>query len=1366
MSKAMKTYTFYTGIQDEGMVKDGPHPQPADQYSLLLQGYAKSISSESESSEQSGQSYSYRVIQKNGQRNMLLLEERTEIEDGRERHYFYDYNLNFQRTDIYFALYELTEGSKNVDTLFYDRFEIAYLSSSADPDIAKKAANYAPGLVEYESKVIQNGKTSNTEYVYSKKYEYNMQTDQMGNPRFFYTGTKKEGTPTTASWIQDEVVWYKKNGDGRPLYTGKSIDPEFEGNGKITAYQYVKGTLLPTAVFNGMIPTIGQKPTCRYLHFENYLDEPIPVTVSAEGKLTSFYFTMDNVSLIDTGFLANRCLRTKTETALMVTNQFGILPNKKYAFSCWVREPGSTWKYIHTICENLESQKIVFTFQPNQDICHIILREISCDVRINVYDPETTALMASFDGNGTPKRIVRDRLIRELYTYQQEMRKDNQKLAPTEKVAIPPINIVGNSRFGGYNLEKQSTENTRLFNSVFKLEFPQCGKLLPSSGGVYGNLKTTTIFASGAWLTSNQVIVVKKGDDTFKIQLSQTNARLYINDLIVAASDPYISDQSAWVMFMIGSFTGLMVNGKLIISHINTQEVKINELRTGEGLAGYGSAATDILVCDCVLADVSYFDYAGNMIQSQRLREGRALLSQNFYDRRGNLVLETAPAFYPLDTKKLKTEDKPFAYRKAFASMDFSKVGEGGMTGEITDFFNSKEGSAYCELDQDSKWPFTYWSYEYADTNRLVKTRSIGAFGSFLTQKEEFSSSQSNVFEDYTCQYPAQSANSFTQYQKDAVNRSVSANSMFYTEGHPIASRKVSKGGPQNQDTRTLTYNYDVKNHTFYKNTYLNDELDIATVMEQNSYFNRFCTVHTEDAGSYLIFYDVNGNERLSRNVNDTPFKYACYDQHNRLVECGLFTPETMEANYVYVVKVNRPAFPNGERGTIKPRYRFTYDATNDGELYQNSGRLLMIECLDERAKIINTYDYLGNVTHVKYQISNGALSSQPITFDTDYVYHCNGKIKSMSNDEVEVLYAYNEFGEAAFLSIRDKHTNQSSIALSDANYDVFGNLCSYHQLYDFEVVRKWTMYNHLIYSGPSDQRGALQKRYLGHWNPDSLISLEYFDPTSQTVSQTFEYTTTGELASSSYQKGSEKKSLSMNYDKRGNLKEFNLYDKRLSFEYGSNSDQVNVIRDKITAATVASFQYGAYGCMTDYMMQNSFTCTPDQYYNTKMKEIKSTNLVVSMGYDCHGNLLIESKNNKDGRTFGYNPDGRLDYHFTANVGNTYFLYCGDLLVGQYSYHDNRLTGLVYDDQGTLLVEKGETVHFCNPLNMVFGDPTPFKGRNIAFIYKGLYYLESLDAYEDDGGLYFYQYGITSAPDNGEDVAFYTPYRRFGNCPL
>lgn len=1392
----MIQYKFHTGLFDEGTVKDGNTSKPAKKFSLLLQGQLHERITKQPETESgippftgkngSGLEYMYLAASTLGPRRILLPDTIISYEEDSEIRSAYTYNSLLQSSGITRKQYHLTPGTKKINLMQTVTQNTNYYWEQNPTGPGR----FAPALIDTESEDISQTKNNASiqQYIYKKRYTYGMNVKETGENRFYYSSTEKGDGLDFHKWTYENKVTRLSDSTGR-IAASEAMRPNAATPGEVTKYQYAANTNLVVAALEGMILTNDKKETAHYLHFENYVEEPNDIVISADHNMTSRYFLMNNVELADHCFLGSRCLRVTGNSNLKITDNFGIRidPGRSYLFSCYRKEnEDSPWKYFEKECPSntLNQNKLVHIFIAGQQLCHIMLRETECNAQINVYDPETMLPFGTIDNFGVPTIYRYDKLNRLQLAYSGKISKSQASELYYDisgKAAIHSINFTGYSRFNGFNCSRETTAKTTAFNSGTTFMFPEEGVLLSRSGGKLGGLTTNTMFASGLWLTSEQTILIKKQTYTYKVTMANNTASLSLNNIVMQKSENYLADKSSWAVFVIGSYIGLIVNGKIILSYVHTVDSTITEILTGSSAAVDSTVSlfNDVLVTTKVLLETSYFDDCGNLLQSQLLRNGRALLRQTFYDRRGNAVLKTAPAYYPTEGKKLAKGDKPLAYRSDFAKMDFSAMETGGMTGEIIEFFNSPEGQKYCEAVNDKKWPYTKVTYEVSATNRMEATQFIGEYGRKQTDLSMYHGAETFFnFNDFSLDGSTNYSenllhftNTENQYEMK-TNQLFCANNMRYAE-RMLGTAKIGTGALTSSKRTYISASgiINTSSHiAFYTSYYLNDNLSTTQMEEKIFAAGRKKVLSSPNSGIRTVYYDSIGNERLQKNSAKNRWLYAHYDVHGRILESGLLTPSATDLDETFEEKVNNPLFPTAEDGAITITYSFTYDNKNTDLSDFCWGRLTSVRNAREKSITKYKYDYLGRISSYTFMPKPSLMMEQALT----YTFDCMGNIKEVNYpkntlmQKFTLLYSYNDYAQVQKIELK-KDPNALITVLNNAQYDLFDQLASYTQLNDFNIVRKWSIEGHLIYAGPVDSFNAPVKHYLGHWNPDALVSMDYTPSNKPKITKKLEYAASGALAKTYYTKDNVTHTRELEYDGSGNLTSLKSDQETMVLAY--ERDRLKKVT-KAAGTLVSTLDYKDDGFLSNCTFgDESYALIRDDFYDNKVKRITNNSPSTRtnyLAYDHLGNLLSETYQKLLYKFYIYGSDNQLAYQ-SANTDsfgmNTIYIYCSDILVAQYHLKTEVVENLVYDDRNTLLCAKDTVLHEGNSLEMLFGDPAPaLKGLNITFHYAGMYYMEHFDVHEDDGQIYFYQYGITSTPNLKE--RYHTPYRKFGNNPL
>lgn len=1385
--KRLKRYDFYTGLLDPGNVKDGTSTEPADHYSALFQGYPRTSYTKAAGTDFSvppfedksgcGEVFSYVIKKAPGTQRVLLLDSVAKHEDDSYFQIRYTYNQLLQLSDANHSQYNYSGPKElNFENVITEHTSYSWEDPAGlDPE---SLAN-APGLVsEKKSVMYQAQEPAITQNLFRKLLVLGERNGETGVKRYYYTGEKKGDGLDYEKLKVEEQITYSSRMDGR-IARREETRPNDTTPGHTIKYQYCANTSEITAGFDGMVLTSDQKETAHYLHFENYLDEAVSI---ANSTMSSRFFTMDNVELADDGFLAERCLRATGSSDLSITAEFGVRsdPGRYYIFSCYRKENAdSPWRYFQKAClsATLAAGKKVHTFKKGQLLCHIMVREEECLGSVRVYHPDTMLPIGSIDNYGVPTFLWYDKIGRPLVEFQGQLAKSADHEACydlTGKAAISPITINGYSRFNGFNCHRGPAPDKTPLNSTIQFSFPDEGTILPPSGAKLSGLQTVTLFAAGRWMNSEQTITVKAGMFTLKLVMSGSKAKLYSDNVVVQTSDAYLADQSLWALILIGNFVGLVVNGKVILSYVHRLQSYIKEVSTGSGTAANhnSSLSEAIIVAPKVLSGMTYFDYLGNAIQTQMLRYGRLVLTQKFYDRKGNSVLETVPAIYPLENEELATKDHVLAYRPDFAKMDFSVGDHRGMTGEIMDFYNSTEGSSYCESPDDKKWPFVMSTYEENAVNRLVNTRQLGSFGSKQRESKVFHDTETyKMFNDFLMNDSINFSVYKKSYEGSQSKYSMDTYSLFDSNRQVFVTRSTGKASDAS-DTVTFLFESGLKkngNHTIFhtENAYGYGESKFPNINESLWAAGRKHSIQSPNNKERNTYYDSIGNVRLFHDTGKDSWQYMRYDSHSRITEAGLLHPtDSTRLDAEFEEKVNDPLFPTVADGTITATYRFYYDKNGDkvdDHLHDGfcPGRLTRTEHIEEGLIQKYAYDYLGRT--IEYTLCSKAAEDQKLT----YSLNCLGNPLTITYPEnYTVTYEYNHYGQPSGIVIR-KPDQASETVMESTAYNVFDQLCDYSRG-SLRIFREWSLYSHLRYAGPTHKAGLPMKEYLNHYDQDALDRIYYNNDKGGVDSMDLSYSPLGDIADAALSVGGVTNKKSHTFDSHGNLSLYTDHQEMLLFT--NHGDQMVNVKDS-AQKTVAELTYDLSGNITHITSERlgDYFLAADDFYPQKTKSILKGGDISILAYDSMGRLI--AKNNfQGGRQFyGYGMADQLAFQSTddnINGKKVIYIYLGDLLVAQYDIKNNKITDLVYDDSNTLLYAHNGQEYKVNFLKMVFGEPTFPKNLGLTFLYDGMHYLEDLDVYEEDGRLYFYQFGITSSPMLDHAHKMFTPYRKAGNRPL
>lgn len=1397
----IKKYKFYTGLFDNGEITVNAEKKPAQDYSNLLQGYPMaSITKESDNDPSvpphsdkkgNGEELFYKLVIAPGGRPVVICQTVNKYEDDSSYSIEYKYNNRLQLSYTVYTKYNYSPTTLAIDTPYHISEHITYLCDTYESGPDYEDLKYSPGLISLKTGYMYKDNDDTLEqYLYKLGYSFNVRIGKTGVRRYFLDGTRKGDGLNSEKIINDQRTTYsiKDNGQINKLEETRAKEST---PGNTIKYLHAAHTSLIVAEFNGMVNTSEQKETAHYLHFEDYLNEVSPVTVSASHEMTSQFFTMTNVEFVDDGFMAKRCLRVRGDSRLSITNDFGIrnTPGRHYIFSCYRKENAdSPWKYFQRTIDaaSLASDKRVHGFTIGQYLCHITLREEECTVSINVYDPLTMLPTGRIDNYGVPVLINYDRLNRPQMEYTLKLVRQPVKeeyYQVTGDVAVSPLTINGYARFNGYNCERGTVSSSvKHMNITTQFSFPEEGQLIHRSGSKLTGLNSNTLFVAGQWMDSEQIVTIKKTSFTMKIKMSQSRALLFVDDIIKVTSIPILPDQSLWVLFVIGTYTGLIVNGRLIISYVCSSEANVTELSTGSGTSNYASALPgEILVTKKFLCGVSFFDYGGRLIQTQMLRDGRCVLTQKFYDRRGNLVLDTSPAYYPPDGRKLTQYDTVFSYRMDFAKMDFSLKYQGGMSGEIMNFYSSEEGHKYCDTRDDQNWPFVMSTYENSASNRLISNHYMGLIGRRLTDDMDYHNLESyDPFKfinfNNTVNFSANNKRYHNPKSGDEVT--LDTYKLFDSNGQLFAKQLRGKSkGYDLENTHIYVSGLTKKsNHVvFFKECYEKEHFNANREPHFAEYeyaSTRKRSVTSANLGTRNVFYDSIGNERLFHNPIDNKWKYMRYDVHSRITEAGILVPNDNNLDETFADKVNDPWFPTEADGTITPYYRYHYDKNSGSDTFHLHdgfllGRLAYVEDLTSNIVTGYAYDYLGNTC--EYTFKKGDDVSRKLS----YVFDCLGNPKTITYPQNYIVtYVYNDYGQPKNISIKKNGNNTQVNLLSEARYDLFDNLSAYKDSNGTQVVREWTAQGHLTYAGPENRTGVPIKQYSDFWDPDVLTSVQYKDG-DKTYTKKLSYMPYGELADVTYVDDSDSLHYYLKYDSRGNLTEFKTDQTYTIWYYKDLLRGVQFLLDDKFADYITVY-YDNYGNLRNYYSWfrngNNYDLVTDDFFQEKVYSVrKNFDTEHYLYFDHEGNLLCRNSDH-DCQLYGYGSHGQLAYlapDLNKDGLNMIHIYCHDLLIAQYDINKNKSINLVYDNYNSLILANDGTQHITMHPKMLFGEPDDsIKNMGVTFQYAGMHYIEELDLYEDNGHFYFYHIGITSSPNLEEESKIYTAFRKFGNRPL
>lgn len=1300
----------------------------------------------------------------------------TYLDDCKETTAF-TYNSRFQIKKSSYTNYALNHAQKSfILQQAVDR-ETEYLWESSQP-AAEIAKDTAVGLISQTSEKTTQGDVSR----YSNKTRKTYQTRGgiTDATRIYYVKTEKMDGLNGDKWTQS----YNINAlcdFGQPYMDQGVYTPEMSVP-LTNKYLYAGNTYLHIADFSNIhvnSQTGGQ--SAHYLGFESYQDYSI-----SNETLNNVYFTAAHVELIDTSFIGSHSLRFKQAGQLKITATFNAIDDTDYVFSCWRRlSNNDAWRYFTKIIPGtqLKENKIIHNFNAGHDICHIMLREVNTTAQVLIYDPQTFRLKVTMNNNGIPTIMVYDRLERQQFSYTPELIRDTSSntenyFKTTGNMALSPFTLTGYARFQGFNCEKTITENSGLFNSALNAVFPEKAVTIPPSGGSITGLNTKTLFAAGAWLTSEQTLTITRAQDTkIELLLQGQTASLRVGDQTVATSEKYVADQSAWSIFISGKIVTVFINGKLLLSYVLTASSTINSVSTStaQNIAASAIEFNNILIAAKVDLTMSYFDYAGNLIQTQKIRDDRILLSQNFYDRHGNLAVSTMPGFYPLLTSSIKTTDRPFAFRDQFALMDFSsEVPRGTLSGELANFFNSAEGREYCELDNDYKWPYTCHTHENNTVNRLVSTIEPGEFGSRMQESNLYH--DSDTYQNYAAQFGSiqneDYSSNIRQYVYPNITEKLTSSQINDISGNRYGTQILGyKNKNNNEETIKQTIDTELGVFVSDKTTSLSSysryyEINDTTfTMERSlSTANRLRYSNSPDSGLRGILCDSLGNDRLSISNGDTKFKYTKYDILGRTVESG--TVVLTGSLKDYIDKVNNPSFPTSSDGTLTPYYRCFYNTFNNTLVDFGMAKLCSVENISSGVTTSYQYDYLGRTVSVK----NSTASKNSTT---TYEYNIAGKpvkIVYPVSFGYQTEYTYDGVGNISSIILKKTDGSKSYSLLSQAKYDIFDSLHIYINAQNQEVFNKRTMYGHLTEIGDNSTVPEVKKYYCSHVNPD-LPNQVISDNENSTQITTLGYDALQRLISFEIENNTGVTSSSYTYDIKGNLTSSSTGGATSTFTYSGN--RLTSVKNS-TGTTIATMSYAQDGLLSSFTKaQESYTLTRDDFYASKYKTITRTAPALSLNftYDFFGNKLTEVSGSSS-LLYGYSNANQLDFiEKNGSYGNnSLYIYCGTNLITEFHTDTDDVISLMYDNMMSLSYlsyTKSNTVtakafSYVTPWGKFTGYGTDIP--KVTFIYGGMQYLEPLDCYEIDGEILFTEYGVSSTPSLSQTIQ--TPYRPFHCQPI
>lgn len=1334
--------------------------------------------SEDNSSIGSGLVYYYEIIQLTNEPACCALTNTTlDYKDSCIKTINYSYNNRLQLKSTSCTQQMLQQSTKSFDYTQTVENVREYLWESTQP-AALEASIHAPALISQSYEKVTQGNV--IRYNDKTKWTYDMWTGDTGNKRIYYQKTEKMDGLDGSQWTQTENVNLFSE-FGQP-YLYEETCPTGMKQGRITKLQYALKTALPIAQFSGMYLNVNRH-TAHYLCFEPYAQFLIN-----DSFMSSAYFSASQVKLIDNCFLGSRSLSFKANDWLKITTSFAYRVDKNYVFSCWLKTNGaSTWSYFTQVIKGSDlANKQIAYFNAGDCISHIILREVDCIVEIKVYNPDTFHLLGEMDNNGVPTIYINDRLNRQQFSYtaQLQCRTGSESYYDlSEKVAINPLIFSGYSRFNGFNCGKSSIQSN-LFNCAIEMIFPKEAITLPLSGGIYSNFNEKTAFIAGPWLTSEQGLLVTRTKDKIEIRFINDTVSLYFDEQLVATSEKYIPDQSAWVVLILDSLVTILVNGKQVLSYMHTVTSSvITEIKTINTITPSITIFKDILVTSKFDFYFLYYDFSGNLIQSQKFRNNRSIISQNFYDRHGNLAAKTLKGAYPLLGKSWLSTDKPLAFRDQFAAIDFSDKSKpnGTISGEIKDFYASSEGNSYTENFFDKDYPYSCYEYEDTSTNRMISSIYPGYFGTNYTDTNSYhdKSTYQDYVKDYTKTENINYLSNLKKYLSTGSKSQRTASQLFDLSGNQYGFKLLCKSDisslPISQIMETeigITLSEKLGSPSFYQNHYTNREQSFNT-SKTISTANRIVLSSSEDFGEREILYDSLGNARLAKASSEPVFKYSKYDIHGRVLELGTIKFTTTYELKEYIDKVNNPSFPTSEDGTITPIYQFVYDNLENKTNHFKFGRLCMIKNVPSNHIIYYDYNFLGYTTTYQYtselQKTNSLLN---------YSYDFAGNILSIiypSTFGLTTEYSYNDFAKPEKIVLKKADGSNPIIIIDNATYDIFDQLAGYTNAQDKKVIRNWSAFGHLKTIGEKNLSCATTKTYFNYLEPDNPNLINIYDSNNKSTLQ-LDYNAINQLSLFQTQTTDGKNiNQSFSYDSHGNLLQTydNLTDKSITMEYDSaHRNQLIKVKDE-TAKVLASITYDNDGFMTQYNSTSNLTFTKENYYSSKAQKVASPTdeKEYSYTFDYLGRKST-STYQKNELIYGYGFNSQLTYSIAnGSYGkNALYIFCEDELVAEYNSHTNQIISLMYDNMATLRyvsyidkkIVQSRAVEYTSPWGEPNGYGTLFP--KVTFLYAGMEYLEEINAYDNDGKLYFPQYGITNTPSLG--MNFHTPYRIYGNVPI
>lgn len=842
------------------------------------------------------------------------------------------------------------------------------------------ARNRGVGLIHQQQEQVTENDLK--KYNYLNRYIYGVRDMSDGKGIYYQETRSLDGLVQSASTVRDSYV--KMDSTGLPILI-KELVPDNGGDVILRKYIYTKGgQRLPLATFRGVSVSLGSvdEQSAHYLGFESYEDYNV-----SDGNLTSDFFTANKVQIVSNSYLGSQCLRFTGAGQIKCTALFHIKPEVNYLFSCYRNNNGSKWQYFEKrmLGSTFASSRIIHNFVSPQMVDHVMLREIDCEASVTIYDPTTYILKAKFNNNGVPAVFIVDKMSRIQFSYKPEFTRASSTEMYydfTGNVAVSAAHLSGYARMLGFNCGVSNASPSG-FNTLAHFSFRNKGRLISAQGASVEVGKKTALVA-GSWTTNGQQVRFVRTTQNVDFRFGANSVSAYVNDLLQASSEVYLSESSCYAIAMLREFCAVYVNGKLVISHIFTEDSVITRVTTS---CNDDSAGSLFLVPELDM-EMNYLDYRGNCIQSQRMRAHkngkiRVITNQNFYDRRGNLVIETLRGCWPTSASgTLQTSHQPLRFREGFASINWSDPlkPRGELSGELRDYYATGDGAEFCKTAEDAAWPYAERLYEEDASNRFLGQIPQGNIGNTLQSLIQYHTQQA-----YTMLGRDFADRGFDYLDRSKLSSIGGSSLSEYVIFNPLLKgfdRQISGTSPNG----ALSARYGRKG-------YLQEEDDNVkasfhylvpgaqdSMRSLNSYgSNRILEMQGKDYSRRGLLYDSFGKARLAT-TEENVFQYAKYDRMGRIVQSGnvvFAEPHTLKDFYM---RANDPDFPTPTDGTLTPHYNYTYDVPDRTDSCFSVGRLVSMTILPtnnygEDIQNVYSYDNAGRVISYKTIYGNKTLT-------------------------------------------------------------------------------------------------------------------------------------------------------------------------------------------------------------------------------------------------------------------------------------------------------------------------------------------------------------------------------------------------------